>query len=66
MTKVTRICNMCGSDIERYNDFEIRYQYGYESHNDGDYLELDLCGNCLDKLTTWLEENCKINPVIRK
>lgn len=63
MTKVTKICNMCGKDIEHYNDFEINYEFGYVSHNDGDYLNLDLCGVCLDKLTQWLVDNCKISPI---
>jgi hypothetical protein len=63
MTKITRICNMCGNNIESYNDFEIKYEYGYESCHDGHHLELDLCGTCLDKLTQYLIDNCKINPV---
>ena len=63
MTKTTRICNMCGKDIEHYNDFNVNYQYGYESHHDGDYLNLDLCGTCLDKVTQYLIDVCKINPV---
>ena len=57
---------MCEKDIESYNDFEIGYEYGYESRNDGSYLELDLCGSCLDKMTIWLKENCKIDPITKR
>ena len=66
MTKITRVCNMCGKDIEFYNDFTMGYQYGYESTHDGDHINLDLCGNCLDKFTQYLIDNCKINPISEK
>ena len=57
---------MCEKEIEHYNDFELNHEFGYESRNDGSRLTLDLCGSCLDRLTTWLEENCKISPITRK
>jgi len=63
MTKVTRICNKCGKEIENYNDFGLNYEFGYESCNDGKHINLDLCGKCLDELTQWLVQNCMINPV---
>lgn len=55
---------MCGRKIEKYNDFNINYRFGYESRHDGDGMELDLCGSCLDKFTQYLIDNCTINPVI--
>lgn len=68
MTKSKRICDMCGKDIEPYNDFNLYYNYGYESHDfDEATINLDLCGNCLDKLTHYIVDNCNYNnPVKRK
>lgn len=63
MTKVIRLCNMCGKEIESYNEFNINYQFGYESLHDGENLNLDLCGECLDKITQYLLDNCKISPL---
>jgi hypothetical protein len=60
---IKRICNKCGEVIKDYNDFSINYQYSHASHHDGDYLNLDLCGKCLDELTEHLIDTCKINPV---
>lgn len=64
MTSITRLCNKCGKEVEFYNDFTLAYNYGYESKYDGKNLNLDLCGTCLDEFTTYLIENCKINPII--
>lgn len=63
MTNTNEACNMCGRIIGSCDDFYIRYQYGYGSCHDGDYLILDLCTECLDKTTQYLIENCKISPV---
>lgn len=66
MTKTIRLCNICGKEIAQYDDFNLSYQYGYGSSHDGDNLNIDLCNTCLDKLTTYLVENCKINPVTER
>ena len=63
MTKIIRLCNKCGKEIREYDDFNISYQYGYGSLHDGDNLNLDLCNVCLDEITTYLINNCTINPV---
>ena len=54
MTKT--ICNMCGKEFDYSDDFGIRHTYGYGSVHDMDKLEVDLCNECLDKLTTYLIE----------
>jgi hypothetical protein len=64
MTKTTRLCNKCGREIESFNDFTLIYQFGYESKFDGDYLNLDLCGCCLDEFVDHLIATCQIKPVI--
>ena len=63
MIEIKRLCNKCGKEVEFYNDFTSSYVYGYESNRDGSKLKLNLCGSCLDEITTYLIENCKINPV---
>ena len=59
-------CNMCGGEIiQKYNSgFKVNHTYGYNSVFDCSSLELDLCDDCLDKLTKHLIQSCKINPVI--
>lgn len=64
MIEIKRLCNKCGKEVEFYNDFNASYVYGYESSiRDGSRLKLNLCGKCLDEFTTYLIENCKINPI---
>jgi hypothetical protein len=62
----TTVCNMCGRNLDRnkHSNFNIDYTYGYDSEFDLSKLELDLCDTCLNKLTQYLIDNCKINPVI--
>ena len=67
MTKTTVLCNMCGKEMTfvdiKCQGFTMKHHYGYGSAHDEDKLELDLCCECLDKLTTYLINTCKINPV---
>ena len=64
MIEIKRLCNKCGKEVEFYNDFTMSHDYGYESiSHDGGKLKLNLCSICLEEFTTYLIENCKINPV---
>lgn len=63
MIEIKRLCNKCGKEVEFYNDFTMSHDYGYESKHDGGRLRLNLCGTCLDELTTYFIKNYKINPV---
>lgn len=63
MTKITRLCNLCGKELGEYDDFGVSYEFGYGSINDGDKMDLDLCCECLDKVTEHLINSCKLNPI---
>lgn len=67
MTKTTVICNKCGKEIDKMdlecNPFSLERQFGYGSAYDMLNFQLDLCSKCQDFITTYLIENCKINPV---
>ena len=67
MTKITRICNMCGKDIDKLdlqcNPFSLEHQFGYESDYDMLNFQINLCSKCQDFITTYLIENCKISPI---
>ena len=69
MKQTSVICNMCGNKIDEMdlacNGFSINYQFGYGSIHDGDYLNIDLCSECQDKLVTHLKEVCKIDPIVQ-
>ena len=45
---VSMVCDRCGEKQEITMDMiEVRHQFGYGSQRDGDYIEFDLCENCL-------------------
>ena len=45
------ICDRCGRSKKDYEDFiEIRHEYGYGSSKDGDYIEADICEDCLQEI----------------
>ena len=44
------VCDKCGESVEHDDLIEIRYQYGYGSDKDGDYIETDICIGCLEKI----------------
>ena len=48
LVPVESICDMCTNQSDDL--IEIRYQYGYGSDKDGDYLETDLCIECFEKI----------------
>lgn len=62
MTKKEMYCNLCGSRFGFYDEqaeFSIHKHIGYGSKNDGAYVELDICCNCMDALI----ERCAIRPI---
>ena len=45
---VSTVCDRCGREKEEYEDFvQIRHEFGYGSDKDGNYIEADICGECL-------------------
>lgn len=55
-------CNVCGKKIPEVemDHFSLVGRVGYGSRlYDGDYLELDICNDCLDNLIN----RCKIHPI---
>lgn len=67
MIETIAICNMCGKKIHpmdiECNQFSLSHEFGYGSIYDCQSLQLDLCSDCQDALTTYLIKNCKINPI---
>lgn len=54
-------CNICGKPIKSDDDaVEIYDLIGYGSKYDGEWIEMDICYDCLDKII----DACKISPVI--
>lgn len=59
---VKTFCNICGKEFDEFdenNNFCISTFIGFGSEHDGDYLRLDICTDCMDKII----EGCSINPV---
>lgn len=55
-------CNKCGKKFDIWDTqegFSINKRMGYGTKYDGEYLELDLCCNCMEKLI----DECIISPV---
>lgn len=55
-------CNICGKSFDFWDEnenFSIRKWMGYGTRFDGDYLDLDICCGCMEKLI----DQCKISPV---
>jgi hypothetical protein len=61
-----RKCNMCGEEILEDVDvaLSIKQNCGYNSKYDLNKLDLDLCYTCFDNLMDYLNNNCKITPII--
>ena len=56
-------CNMCGKELDMWDEqegFSIHKKIGYGSIYDGDYLNLNLCCECADKIIG----ECKIHPIV--
>lgn len=57
----TRKCNICGREFDVFDsqeNFSINKCLGYGTKHDGDYLNLNICCECMDKII----DNCKISP----
>lgn len=55
-------CNMCGKELDfwdRQEGFSIHTHCGYGTKYDGEYIELDLCCECMENLV----EKCEISPI---
>lgn len=62
MAKKT-FCNKCGREMDIFDTtlrFGLYKRLGYGSIHDGDYIELDICCDCLDAII----DSCVIDPII--
>lgn len=63
MTRNETYCNLCGKKLDTWDkqeEFAIYRLLGYGTRYDGEFLELDLCCECMDKLI----EMCAISPIV--
>jgi len=45
---VSKVCDRCERDIKDFEELvEIRHEFGYGTHRDGDYFEVDICEDCI-------------------
>ncbi len=45
------ICDRCQREIKDFEEFlKIRHEFGYGTPNDGDYLESEICEDCLNEI----------------
>ena len=52
------VCDRCQREIKDYEEFhKIRHEFGYGTSNDCDYLESDICEDCLMEILK--KENVK-------
>lgn len=66
MTKLQTFCNRCGKEFnvwDKDNGFSCHTAFGYGSKRDGDFIDLDLCCECMDKVVDNLVAECKHNPI---
>lgn len=69
MAKGKPKCNICGkelSEIEEDQGYGIHAQFGYDSKNDGDVLDLDFCTDCFDAFIEDLTTKCTIDPIVAR
>lgn len=51
-------CTICGKDFDLFDtqlDFSFQKQVGYGSVHDGEYIRLNLCCDCFDRVITMIE-----------
>jgi hypothetical protein len=41
------ICDRCKREIKHQDFVEIRHEFGYGTEYDGDYIEADICEDCI-------------------
>ena len=61
MTSLHRVCNLCGSVFNEWDiqqDIGIHKQICYGSKHDTEYINLDLCCDCFDKVMDELNKRC--------
>lgn len=62
MLTMKRVCNGCGKELDFWDeqqDFSIHKQIGYGSFYDGDYIDLQVCCDCMDRII----EKCAVSPI---
>lgn len=55
-------CSKCGKEFDEFDmlaEFNISTRIGYGSVHDGEFLDLHLCCECMDKLIA----DCAVSPV---
>lgn len=65
MAKGKTLCNMCGKELDEF-DLQEKFGHhdtiGYGSKHDEEVCDLDLCGECWDRVMDDLIPRMKINP----
>lgn len=65
MLKTKTICNKCGKPFGQWDTEEHQHFYfdfGYESHHDGEKISFDLCGSCLDECLEMIVQTFNVVP----
>ncbi len=65
-----RLCKCCGRtftpNIFQPIPWRLHYEYGYGSQYDLMTIDIELCPNCADRITDYLVNTFKINPLIER
>lgn len=59
-------CSMCGNEFDIWDEqenFRFEHKVGYGSVHDGEYIKINLCCDCFDKVIDIISPLCKTNPV---
>jgi hypothetical protein len=57
---------MCGKEFDMWDEqenFRFEHRVGYGSVHDGEYIKINLCCDCFDKVIDMVAPLCKTNPV---
>ncbi len=57
------MCNRILNEWDMYGDFSYHKWIGYASKYDENRLDLELCGNCFDKVVSFIVNNSANNPL---
>lgn len=55
-------CNLCGKEldeVDRNLHFSMHRRIGYGSKHDGELLDLDICGKCMDAII----DQAEVSPI---
>ena len=60
-----KFCNCCGKPIVApfQSSISIKHRFGYGSKYDGDYLDADICEQCLESLLDGVRDSWQFDPV---